>query len=100
MGDEVLGKLFRGISSVGGDENHLFCKSAYDNEDQVKGSGEGEGFDVVHRDRRPRSFAYGQGLEESIRFVLDEFCPCASVTTMDVGGYVLSESWPEKQPVY
>ena len=96
VSDEVLGQFLCGVGSVGRDEDCLFRESTDDNEDRVKGRGEGEGFDMIHGNRRPRSLAYGQRLKESVRFVSDGFCSCAGVTTMNVGGYVFSESWPEK----
>ena len=100
VGDEMLGEFLCGIGSVGGDKDCLLHESTDDDENRVKGHGEREGFDVVHGDRRPRSLADGQGLKKSVRFVSDGFCSCAGVTTTDIGSYVFSESWPEKQPIY
>ena len=100
MGDEMLGEFLCGIGSVSGDKDCLLRESTDDDENRVKGHREREGFNVVHGDRRPRLLADGQGLEKSVRFVLDRFCSCTGVTTTDIGGYVFSESWPEKQPIY
>ena len=96
----MLNQFSCGIGSIGRNEDCLLCELTDDDENRVKGCGEREGFNVVHGDRRPRSLADGQGLEKSVRFVLDRFCSCTGVTTTDIGGYVFSESWPEKQPIY